>query len=155
MLRGVVGGGARVYLLCPHHAARVLQWLQWWLRGEEEGSRLLLIKPCKWKMQPPSRDAAAGIRPEWNTHVNRRRSQTQRSATCISTERVSDNTDGGMIHWKRLTETLRWEEQQPESRVFYSKWKERNYHSKPENKYLILHVKKVSLKQAIFFVFLQ
>lgn len=32
MLRGV-GCGAHVYLLCPHHAARWLQWLQLWLRG--------------------------------------------------------------------------------------------------------------------------
>lgn len=61
--RYVERGGARVYLLCPHHAARVLQWLQWWLRGEEEGSRLLLIKPCKCKMQPPSRDSAARVGP--------------------------------------------------------------------------------------------
>lgn len=44
----------QVYLLCPHHAARWLQWLQWWLRGEE-GSRLLLTKPCKCRVQPSSR----------------------------------------------------------------------------------------------------
>lgn len=41
-------------------------------------------------------DAAAWRQaPEWDTHVDRRRSQTQRSATCISTERVSDNTEAG------------------------------------------------------------
>lgn len=152
MLRGVVEGGARVYLLCPHHAARVLQWLQWWLRGEEEGSRLLLIKPCKCKMQPPSRDAAAGVRPGWDTHVNRQRSQTQRSATCISTERVSDNTDAGGDpsketdrHWDGKSNRL--------SRVLYSRLKERNHHFKPETKYLIPHVKKVSLQVAFFFFF--
>lgn len=50
MLRWVAGG-AQVYLLCPQHASRWLQWLQWWLRGEE-GSKLLLIKPCKCRMQP-------------------------------------------------------------------------------------------------------
>lgn len=120
MLRGVVGGGARVYLLCPHHAARVLQWLQWWLRGEEEGSRLLLIKPCKCKMQPPSRDAAVGVRPKWDKHVERRHSQTQRRATCISTERASDNPDAGDDPSKE-TETLRWEERQAESRVLHSR----------------------------------
>lgn len=49
MLRGV-GGGAQVYLLRPLYLSRWLQWLQWWLGGEE-GSRLLLIKPCKCKMQ--------------------------------------------------------------------------------------------------------
>lgn len=57
VLRGV-GCGAQVYLLCPHHAARWLQWLQWWLRGEE-GSRLLLIKPCKCKTQPSSENSSS------------------------------------------------------------------------------------------------
>lgn len=49
-----MGGGLQVYLLRPHHVSRRLQWLQWWLRGEE-GSRLLLIKPCKCKNAAPAK----------------------------------------------------------------------------------------------------
>lgn len=60
-----------------------------------------------------------------------------------------------MIHRKRLTETLRREEQQAESRGLDSSQEERNHHFKPETKYLILHVQKISLQVAflIFYFF--
>lgn len=89
MLRGVVGGGARVYLLCPHHAARVLQWLQWWLRGEEEGSRLLLMKPCKCK----NAASLQGFSGSGRATTCGNAAKLKRSATCVIARRVSHKTD--------------------------------------------------------------
>lgn len=120
MLRGVVGGGARVYLLCPHHAARVLQWLQWWLRGEEEGSRLLLIKPCKCKMQPPSRGYGGWRQAQNEIHMLTGDAAKLRGVRHALVQREWATTTGAMIHRKGRTEILRWEERQAECRVKYS-----------------------------------
>lgn len=53
-----------------------------------------------------------------------------------------------MIHRKRATETVRWEERQAEWRVIDRRWG-RNHRFQPEAKYFILHLEKVHV--TIFF----
>lgn len=55
----------------------------------EEGSRLLLTKPCKCEMQPSS-ETAAHVRPD---EINMFTGNAAKSTTCINTEKIGVSTE--------------------------------------------------------------
>lgn len=96
MLRGVVGGGARVLPSLSSSCGSSASMASMVAEGGGGGEQVTPDKAMQMQNAASLQGMQRlGVRPEWDTHVDRRRSQTQRSATCISTERVSDNTEAG------------------------------------------------------------